>query len=384
MKLNPLRILESLGQSIWLDYLSRHAIKSGQLQDLIENDGLSGVTSNPSIFEKAMTKEADYEQDIRALARKHMSPEDIYLALAVKDIQTAADLFRPIYGRTEGRDGFVSLEVSPHLAHDTRGTITEAKRLWAKVNRPNLFIKVPATAEGLPAIQQLIGEGINVNITLLFGLPRYRQVAEAYLAGLEALAAKNKPLAQVSSVASFFLSRIDVLIDPMLEQTVKTQGPNSAIAAECRGEVAIACAKVAAHIHQSIFSGERFRILAGKGARPQRLLWASTSTKNPAYPDLKYVEPIVGPDTINTLPLQTLNAYRDHGNPAIRLQEGLAEAQSIIAKLGQLRIDLDKVTGQLELEGESKFNEAYDLLMRTLAKARERILERQLVEQPLE
>ena len=378
MKQNPLRILESLGQSVWLDYLSRHAIRSGELQNLIENDGLSGVTSNPSIFEKAITAEIDYESDIRDLLSKRKKPEDIYLALAVKDVQTAADLFRPIHARTEGRDGFVSMEVSPHLAHDTRGTIAEAKRLWAMVDRPNLFIKVPATTEGLPAIWQLIGEGINVNITLLFGLTRYRQVAEAYLAGLEALVARNKPLQQVASVASFFLSRIDVLIDPILERMVEARGSNSALAAECRGEVAIACAKVAAHIHQGIFSGERFRNLASKGARMQRLLWASTSTKNPEYPDLKYVEPLIGPDTINTLPVQTLSAYRDHGKPVVRLQERLAEAQSTIAKLGELRIDLDKVAAQLELDGESKFNEAYDLLMQTLAKTRTKILARRL------
>jgi transaldolase len=378
MKKNPLLSLESIGQSVWLDYLGRGAIKSGQLQGLIERDGVSGVTSNPSIFEKAIAESHDYDAAVHALAVQNRSAQEIYQALTVEDIQTAADLFRPTYDRTKGGDGYVSLEVSPHLARDTQGTIADARRLWAAVNRPNLFIKVPATREGLPAIQQLISESINVNITLLFGLPRYRDVADAYLKGLESLAAERKPLSQVGSVASFFLSRIDVLVDPLLERIMAASGPKSELATKLLGQIAIASAKVARQIYQEIFMSERFRKLAGSGARAQRLLWASTSTKNPAYPDLKYVEPLIGLDTINTMPLETLEAYRDHGQPALTLGEGLAEAQATLRQLAELDIDLRQVTQQLEDEGIAKFNKAFDLLMDTLNRARHAALNRQL------
>jgi transaldolase len=378
MKNNPLRVLESLGQSVWLDYLGRGAIKSGQLQQLIEQDGLSGVTSNPAIFEKAIGESHDYDAAIQALAQEGKSVEEIYQALTVEDIQMAADLFRPTYVSTQGADGYVSLEVSPHLAHDTQGTIAEAHRLWAAVQRPNLFIKVPATREGLPAIQQLVSEGINVNITLLFGLPRYREVADAYLDGLESLAAQRKPLTQVMSVASFFLSRIDVLVDPQLEKIMEGGGPRAELAGRVHGQVAIASAKVAWQIYQEIFESARFRNLVASGARNQKLLWASTSTKNPAYPDLKYVEPLVGPDTINTMPLKTLEAYRDHGHPVLTLGEGVAEAQATLGRLAQLGIDLDSVTRQLEDEGINKFNKPFDLLAETLSRAREAALNRRL------
>ncbi|HEY9074598.1 MAG TPA: transaldolase, partial [Desulfobaccales bacterium] len=322
MKENPLLKLTSLGQSIWLDYISRQLIVSGELQRLIDADGLRGVTSNPSIFDKAISGSRDYDADIRKMAMEGRSIEEIYEALTVADVQRAADVFRPLYDRLAGADGFISLEVNPHLAHDTPGTIAEARRLWGKLNRPNVLIKVPATQEGLPAIRQLISEGINVNITLLFGLPRYREVADAYLSGLEQRAAQGLDLA-VSSVASFFLSRIDVLLDPKLEQMAKSGGPLTAAAASLIGEAAIASAKVAYSIYQQIFRDDRYLSLVARGARPQRLLWASTSTKNPAYPDGKYVEPLIGPMTINTLPVETLKAYRDHGDPAARLAEGL-------------------------------------------------------------
>jgi transaldolase len=377
MKKNPLLALESLGQSVWLDYLGRGAIKSGQLQRLIEQDGVSGVTSNPSIFEKAIADSHDYDAAIHALAQQNRSAPQIYQALTVEDIQTAADLFRPTHDRTNGGDGYVSLEVSPHLARDTQGTIAEARQLWAAVNRPNLFIKVPATREGLPAIRQLISESINVNITLLFGLPRYRDVAEAYLGGLESLAAQRKPLSP-ASVASFFLSRIDVLADPLLERTIAAKGPQAQLATKLHGNIAIASAKVAWQIYQEIFESDRFRKLAGNGARPQRLLWASTSTKNPAYPDLKYVEPLIGRDTINTMPLETLEAYRDHGQPALTLGEGLDEAQATLRQLTALDIDLDRATQQLEDEGVAKFNKAFDLLIETLQRSRQAALSRRL------
>ena len=370
MKENPLLKLEALGQSIWMDFIRRGMISSGQLKQLIEEDGLGGVTSNPSIFEKAIAGSHDYDDAIRALALEDKSIDQIYAALTVEDIQRAADLFRPVHDRLNGADGFVSLEVSPYLAHDTAGTIAEARRLWLAVARPNVMIKVPATAEGLPAIQQLIGEGINVNITLLFGLPRYRQVAEAYIGGLETLAAKGKPLKSVASVASFFLSRIDVLLDPTLEKTMASDNSKAALAATLHGEVAIYSAKAAYKIYKEIFESERFGKLKAQGARTQRLLWASTSTKNPAYSDLKYVEALIGPETVNTIPLQTLAAYRDHGKPASRLTNEAEKASENLRRLGEVGIDLDAATQQLEDEGVQKFVKAFDLLMSTLKEKR--------------
>jgi transaldolase/glucose-6-phosphate isomerase len=370
MKENPLLKLEALGQSIWMDFIRRGMISSGQLKQLIEEDGLGGVTSNPSIFEKAIAGSHDYDDAIRALALEDKSIDQIYAVLTVEDIQRAADLFRPVYDRLNGADGFVSLEVSPYLAHDTSGTIAEARRLWLAVARPNVMIKVPATAEGLPAIQQLIGEEINVNITLLFGLPRYRQVAEAYIAGLETLAAKGKSLKSVASVASFFLSRIDVLLDPALEKTMASDNSKAALAATLHGEVAIYSAKAAYRIYKEIFESERFSKLKAQGAKTQRLLWASTSTKNPAYKDLKYVEALIGPETVNTIPLQTLAAYRDHGKPASRLTNEAEKASENLRRLGEVGIDLDAATQQLEDEGVQKFVKAFDLLRSTLKEKR--------------
>src|ERR1035437_4950976 len=290
IKENSLLKLEHFGQSIWMDFIRRGTIASGELKQLIEEDGLGGVTSNPSIFEKAIAESHDYDEAIRALTLEGKSVDQIYAALTVEDIQRTADLFRPVYDRLDGTDGFVSLEVSPYLAHDTARTIAEARRLWTAVARPNVMIKVPGTIEGLPAIQQLIGEGINVNITWLFGLPRYRQVAEAYLAGLETLAAQDKPLESVASVASFFLSRIDVLLDPTLEKLMATDKSKADLAEQFHGQVAIFSAKAAYQMYKEMFASERFHKLKARGARTQRLLWASTSTKNPAYNDLKYME----------------------------------------------------------------------------------------------
>ena len=375
MTKNPLRKLEDFGQSVWLDYIRRQMITSGDLQRLIEADGLKGMTSNPAIFEKAISGNSDYDEAIRAMVMQHQSLEEIYQALTVEDVQLAADVFLPLYEKLEGRDGFVSLEVNPHLARDTAGTIAEARRLWQTVARPNIFIKVPATPEGLPAITQLISDGINVNVTLLFGLPRYEKVAEAYIAGLEARAAGGQSLKRLASVASFFLSRIDVLIDPKLEKIMASGGPQAIAAKTLRGEVAIASAKMAYSIYKRIFGSERFQSLAAKGANPQRVLWASTGTKNPDYSDVKYVEALIGPDTINTLPPETLDAYRDHGNPAPRLEEGLDQAAGILQRLPELGLDLNQVTQQLEDEGIEKFNNPYDSLMRTLeVKRREALM----------
>ncbi|MEJ2070091.1 MAG: transaldolase [Syntrophobacterales bacterium] len=366
MTKNPLLNLEEYGQSVWLDYIRRQMITSGELRRLIEEDGLKGVTSNPAIFEKAIAGSDDYDEAIKALAQQNKSVEDIYQALTVEDIQGAADVFAQVYGKLDGKDGYISLEVNPHLARDTSGTVAEARHLWKTAGRPNVLIKVPGTPEGLPAVTQLISEGINVNVTLLFGLPRYEEVAEAYIAGLEARAAKGGDLKGVASVASFFLSRIDVLVDPMLERIMATGGDRATAAKNVRGEVAIASAKTAYQIYKRIFGSERFQALSAKGARPQRVLWASTSTKNPDYPDTKYVEPLIGPDTVNTVPLETLEAYRDHGDPAPRLEEGVEEAASLLQRLPELHIDLDQVTQQLEDEGIEKFNKPYDSLLNTL------------------
>jgi transaldolase/glucose-6-phosphate isomerase len=371
---SPLKKLESLGQSLWMDFLRRGMLKDGEIARLIAEDGVSGITSNPSIFEKAIAGSHDYDKSIRLLALEHRKESEIYQTLTVDDIREAADCFHSVYERTAGGDGFVSLEVSPHLARDTEGTIAEARRLWAAVDRPNLMIKVPGTREGLPAIRRLIGEGINVNITLLFGLPRYREVAEAYIGGLEDRAAQGGALDRLASVASFFLSRIDVLLDPELEKIIAAGGEQGKLAGSVHGQTAIASAKLAYSIYHEIFTAPRFQALSGRGARTQRLLWASTSTKNPAYSDVKYVEPLIGPETINTMPIETITAYRDHGNPVNSLAEGLSQAQSVFDRLKSLGIDIDHLTQQLEDEGVDKFNQPFDRLMETIRMAREAAL----------
>ena len=370
MKENPLLKVQTFGQSIWMDYLSRQVIASGELARLVKEDGLRGVTSNPAIFDKAIGGGNDYDDVIHTLSRKGKSIEEIYQAITVDDIQRAADVFRPLYDQSGGMHGFVSLEVNPHLARDTEGTLAEARRLWGALDRPNVFIKVPATAEGLPAITRLISEGVNVNVTLLFGLPRYRKVAEAYIAGMEARASGGKRLDGIASVASFFLSRIDVLVDAELEKRMQKGGAAGELAKSLQGQAAIASAREAYQIYKEIFHGDRFRSLAEKGAATQRVLWASTSTKNPAYPDLKYVEPLIGPETINTLPPETIDAYRDHGSPARKLEEGLDETRNVMSRLPETGIDIDAVTRQLEDEGIEKFNKPYDSLMKNLEEKR--------------
>jgi len=368
MNANPLKTLGTLGQSIWLDYIRRDLITSGQLRRLIEEDGLKGMTSNPSIFEKAIVDSHEYDEDIRTMTLEGKGLKVIYETLTQRDVQSAADEFRPVYDKTDGNDGYVSLEVNPHLAHDTKGTVEEARRLWKTLARPNVFIKVPATIEGLSAIQELISEGINVNVTLLFGLPRYRQVADAYLTGLAARAARGKPVNHVASVASFFVSRIDGLVDPLLEKVIMQGGDKAAMAKTIRGHVAIASAKMAYQIYKEIVCSDRFKELAAQGARAQRVLWASTSTKNPDYSDVKYVEALIGPDTVNTAPLETLDAYRDHGDPKVRLEQDVKEARLVLERLPQLGINIDHVTRQLEDDGVAKFNKPFDQLMDTLAK----------------
>lgn len=359
MKTNPLAQLEKYGQSIWLDYIKRDLFTNGKLEKLIDTYCLRGMTSNPSIFEKAIDEGQDYDQDIKSMAGKGKTVHDIYDALTLKDVQNAADVFRSIYEESHGEDGYVSLEVNPHLAKDTEGTIAEARRLWKALDRPNVLIKVPATKEGIPAIQQLITEGINVNVTLLFGLTRYREVVQAYINGLEARIAAKKPVKQIASVASFFLSRIDVLLDPILQEKKEVA---------LKGQIAIASAKLAYQIFIEMFHHERFKKLAEHGANVQRLLWASTSTKNPDYSDVKYVEALIGPKTVNTLPLETIEAYHDHGNPAVRLDSCVTEMELDFKRLKELGIDIESVVQQLEDEGVSKFLTAYDQLIDALKK----------------
>jgi transaldolase len=368
MKDNSLKKLGSLGQSIWLDYIRRDLIAGGKLRRLIEEDGLRGMTSNPSIFEKAIAESNIYDRDIRDLALENKDVKAIYETLSQRDVRNAADEFRNVYEKTDGKDGYVSLEVNPHLAHDTKGTIEEARRLWVALNRPNVLIKVPATENGLPAIRQLISEGININVTLLFGLPRYRQVAEAYIAGLEARAAQGKPIKKIASVASFFLSRIDTLLDPLVEKFIESAGEKTEIAKKVHGQVAIASAKTAYQIYKEIFISDRFKILTDKGALVQRLLWASTSTKNPNYNDIKYIEPLIGPDTISTVPPEVIDAYRDHGDPKSLLEQNADEALWVLDRLPELGINIDKMTQQLEDEGIKKFDEPFDKLMKALTK----------------
>src|SRR4051794_14212440 len=314
---NPLRALEVFGQSVWLDYIRRSLITSGELRRLIEDDGLRGVTSNPTIFEKAIAGSADYQELLEAPESRGLDARSLYERLAVRDIQDVADALRPVYQETDRRDGYVSLEVSPRLAHDTAGTLEEARRLWRTVGRDNLMIKVPATPQGIDAVEALIAEGINVNATLLFALDAYQRIAEAYLAGLERFVAGGGDPGRVAGVASFFISRIDTAVEAVIDERLAatTAAGEQALLHSLSGKVAIANAKLAYQRHREIFAGPRWQALAGRGARSQRLLWASTGTKNPRYADVIYVEELIGPDTVNTMPPATLDAFRDHGRP---------------------------------------------------------------------
>lgn len=359
---NRLRRLETFGQSLWLDYIERALLANGELERLIRDDGISGVTSNPAIFEKAIAQHAEYDAAITELARRGLDAQKIYEELTVEDVRRAADLLRDVYETNRRRDGYVSLEVSPQLANDTAASVAEAQRLWNRVARPNLMIKVPATRAGLPAIRQLIAAGINVNVTLLFGVARYLEVAESYLAGLEDRLADGGSIDHIASVASFFLSRIDTLVDGILDRD------NSAQARELRGRAAIACARLAYQEYQGLVRSARWQALVAHGARSQRLLWASTSTKDPAYDDVMYVEALIGPDTVNTLPPETVTAYRDHGNPELRLEQELEAARALPVQLAALGLDLDEVSDELERQGVQKFIEPYRRLLAALAR----------------
>jgi transaldolase len=363
---NPLLALSKAGQSVWLDYIHRNLLQSGELRRLVEEDGLSGVTSNPTIFEKAISESPDYDASFARLRSKGASATGAYETLVAEDITAACDILRPVFDRTGGADGFVSVEVSPLLAHDAAGTIREVRQWIDRIGRPNLMVKIPGTPEGVPAIEAMIAEGRNINITLLFSVQAYSRVAEAYLKGLETRVAAGQPIDRVASVASFFVSRIDTETDKQLEAKLQ----NASDPAErarlqgLLGKVAIANAKRAYRIFREQFGSGRFKALAGRGARVQRPLWGSTSTKNPAYPDLLYVEALVGPDTVDTIPPQTLAAFRDHGrvNPRALL-EGLDEADAVIKQLPEVGISIDDVTQRVLDAGVKSFADSYNQLL---------------------
>jgi transaldolase / glucose-6-phosphate isomerase len=366
--MNPLKALHEYGQSPWLDYIRRSLITSGELQRLIDEDGLMGVTSNPAIFEKAITGSNDYAETLQTLDAENLDATALYERLAIKDIQDAADILKSVYDKTAGRDGYVSLEVSPYLAKDTQGTIDEARRLWKAVNRPNLMVKVPATPEGVPAIRQLIADGININVTLLFAQDAYRQVAEAYIAGLEALAAAGGDVSRVASVASFFISRIDSAIDAIADAKLKAGTGDAATLERIKGKVAIANGKLTYQIYKGLFSGERWNALAAKGAQSQRVLWASTGTKNPKYSDVLYIEELIGPDTVNTIPPATFDAFRNHGALRASLEEDVAGAQAIMDALPGVGISIQEVTDTLLKDAVRLFAEPFDKLLVSLDK----------------
>jgi len=371
---NPLKQLLDYGQSMWLDYIRRDLFTTGKLKQLITEDGLRGMTSNPSIFEKAIADSSLYDDFLHKLAsQKDLSTTAIYEQIAIRDIQDAADGLRPVYDESKFRDGYVSLEVSPYLARKTQETIDEARRLWKAVKRENVMIKVPGTAEGLPAIRQLIGEGININVTLLFAQEVYVKVAEAYIAGLEDLAARGGTLKKMASVASFFISRIDTLVDSKLEEKIKTtsDAKEQALLKSLLGKVAIANGKLTYQRYQKIFSGPKWQALAAKGAQTQRVLWASTSTKNPSYRDVMYVEELIGPDTVDTMPPATIDAFRDHGKLRNSLTEDVTGAAKVMDDLARAGISMKEVTDKLTQDGVKLFADAFDKLLAAVEKNRQ-------------
>ncbi|MEX2583534.1 MAG: transaldolase [Gemmatimonadota bacterium] len=364
----PLWRLTRLGQSVWLDYIRRGILVNGDLERMIRENAVRGVTSNPAIFEQAIGRSDDYDDVLSEIAAEALEPIAAYERLAIADIQDAADLFRDIYDGSTGSDGFVSLEVSPELAHDTEGSIEEARRLWQAVDRPNVMIKIPGTAEGLPAIEEALAEGINVNVTLLFSLEGYERVMERYLRAMERRAQRGLSLQRVASVASFFVSRVDTAVDAALEgkaEQAPSESERDRILA-LKGRAAIANAKLAYHRFHEIFAGPRFAALREKGARVQRPLWASTSTKDPAYRDVLYIEELIGPDTVNTMPLATLEAFADHGQAVRTIDRDLAGARDDLRKIRDLGIDLDRVTRDLQVEGVEKFVHPFRDLLRSV------------------
>jgi transaldolase len=367
---NPLKGLLAYGQSPWLDFIRRNILLNGDLKKMIVDDGLRGMTSNPAIFEKAITGSDDYADLLGAPEAKKLNAKGLYEQIAIRDVQTAADIFRGVYDETKGRDGYVSLEVSPTLANDTAGTLEEARRLWKAVGRPNLMVKVPATKEGIPAIRQLLEEGININITLLFAQSAYERVAEAYIAALEARAAKGQDVSKIASVASFFVSRIDTLIDGMIDEKLKneTDAKKKELLSSVEGKVAIANARRTYAKYQELVGGGRWKALESKGAHTQRLLWASTSTKNKKYRDVLYVEELIGADTVDTIPPATFDAFRDHGKLRASLTENVAGANKTMADLEAAGISMKAVTDKLLLDGVKLFADAFTTLIAAVEK----------------
>jgi transaldolase len=367
---NPLKGLLAYGQSPWMDYIRRDLLTGGGLKKFIAEDGLRGQTSNPTIFEKAINGSTLYSDILNSPEAKSLNAKQLYEKIAIRDVQDACDIFRPVYDETKHRDGYVSLEVSPYLANDTNGTIEEARRLWKAVNRPNVMIKVPATPEGVPAIRQLLEDGLNINITLLFAQSAYEKVAEAFIAALEARAAKGQPINQIASVASFFVSRIDSLIDGKIDAMLKTAaGDAKTLLESLHGTIAIANAKLTYKKYQELFGDPRWKALAAKGAQTQRLLWASTSTKNPKYRDVLYVEELIGADTVDTIPPATFDAFRDHGKLRKSLTEDVAGAARHMENLAKAGISMKEVTEQLVVDGVRLFAEAFKTLLDATGKS---------------
>jgi transaldolase len=369
---NPLCTLRDQGQSVWLDYIRRDLFE-GELDRLIEEDCLAGMTSNPTIFDKAIADTELYDDVIRELG-SDTEPGNLFERIAVLDIQTACDHFRSLFDETDGRDGFVSIEVNPHLARDTEGTIAEVRRLWRSVGRPNVMVKIPGTVEGLPAIRQCLAEGVNINITLLFSIDRYREVMEMWFQAMEERVERGEPLDSIASVASFFVSRVDSKVDERLEKMAgEARADAKARLEDLRGKVAIDNARLAYAAFEETFRGKRFDLLAARGARVQKPLWASTSTKNPAYPDVYYVDNLVAPQTVNTLPPETIEAFRDHGDPTIRIHDDLDQARGRLIALADVGIDIADVTRELEEEGVEKFADSYDQLLESLAEKQRQV-----------
>jgi len=367
---NPLKALLEFGQSPWMDYIRRDLLTSGGLKKMIQEDGLMGMTSNPTIFEKAITGSKDYANILESPEAKKLDAKGVYEKIAIRDVQDATDIFKSVYQQTKRRDGYVSLEVAPTLANDTQATLEEARRLWKSVGRENVMIKVPGTKEGLPAIRQLLEEGININITLLFAQSVYEEVAEAFLAALEARVKKGQDISHVASVASFFVSRIDSLIDGQIDAKLKTETDTNkrALLTGLQGKVAIANAKLTYRKYQELFGGARWKALAAKGAQTQRLLWASTSTKNPKYRDVMYVEELIGKDTVDTIPPATFDAFRDHGRVRPSLTENVDEAAKVMASLEKAGISMKEVTEKLVVDGVKLFADAFKQLLEATGK----------------
>ncbi len=369
--MSRLKELQQHGQSVWLDYIKRSLISTGELHRLISDDGVRGLTSNPSIFEKAIAESAEYTADLRKLAHRTSSAKDIYEQLAIADIRAAADAFRPVYDATHRRDGFVSLEVSPELSRDTAGTIAEARRLWNAVGRDNLMIKVPGTLEGIPAFELLISEGINVNVTLLFSVELYAKVASAYQAGVSRFASRGGELNRIASVASFFVSRVDSAVDTLLQKRIATATEAERAALKSLlGKAAVANAKLAYERYRTLFKGPKWEALEAAGAGPQRVLWASTGTKNPEYRDVVYVEELIGADTVNTMPPATLDAFRAHGFARSTLAQGIDSAHATIAALEKVGISMEAVAQELLEDGQKQFVDAFRKLLAAVDKAR--------------